>query len=164
MTRSASPVRIILSSPPRGPARISTAARVRQSASAFLPSLTGAIPYLPQTANFAATPAFNRSMNEGSLAVGVTCNPGNAGCLNPQPCVVTVDPATGQTRPGCQRVLSTLPNSGTLYNYWSLGVGLQWTLFDFGRTYFGWRSAQENRSSSDEALQATILEVSLKPR
>lgn len=142
-----------------------TRARVRQAYSSFLPALTAGASYLPQTANFAATPAFRRALGGGGTSVGITCDPGQPGCTDPQPCVVTNDPATGEARPGCQRTSSSnLPASSTMFSYWSLNAGLQWTLFDFGRSIYGTLAARENRRSSDEGLRATILQVSLDAR
>src|SRR5262245_16463036 len=63
-------------------------ARHQQSWAPFLPGLTGSLAWQPQTANFAASPAFTRALSGGSVSVGVTCRPGDAGCVNPQPCVI----------------------------------------------------------------------------
>src|SRR4051794_18911370 len=69
-------------------------ARHQQSWAPFHPGVTGSLAYQPQTANFAASPSFARALAGSGVSVGVTCKPGDAGCVNPQPCVLP--------GPGCQ--------------------------------------------------------------
>src|SRR5438105_15227587 len=47
-------------------------ARTRQAWSALLPSVTGSFVYNPQTANFAATPAFARLLAGSAISTGST--------------------------------------------------------------------------------------------
>jgi outer membrane protein len=136
-------------------------ARVRQAWAAFIPSLTGSFGYLPQTANFAASPQFQRLFLSGpSVAVGVTCTPGAPGCTTPAPCVYSLDPTTGQPRdPSCRQTSIRPPPSSQIFNFWSAQIGLEWTLFAFGRNYFTYRSAQQGRVAAAEAREAALRQV-----
>jgi outer membrane protein len=141
-------------------------ARVRQAWSAFLPSFTGSFGYLPQTANFAASPQFQRLFLSGpTVAVGITCTPGAPGCATPEPCVYSLDPTTGQPRdPNCRQTNIRPRPSSQIFNFWSAQVGLEWTLFAFGRSYFAWKSAQQGRVAADEAREAAVRQVSFEAR
>jgi outer membrane protein len=132
-------------------------ARHQQAWAPFLPLVTGSLAWQPQTANFAASPAFSRALAGGSVSVGVTCRPGDAGCTNPQPCVIP-------TTPGCVSTAVRPSPSGDLFNFYTAQVGVLWTLFDFGRTWYGWQAARANRDAAAAAVDATILQVTLDAR
>ncbi len=102
-------------------------ARVQQGWAPFSPSLLGTFAWNPQTANFAASPAFNRVIGSGS----------------------------GRPTP---------PDSAEMFSYWTAQAGLYWTLFDWGRTWFGWRSQVAGRVAAEESVEATLLQVALDAR
>jgi outer membrane protein len=51
-----------------------------------------------------------------------------------------------------------------MYNFWSAQVGLQVTLFDFGRVYYGWRWARDNREAARAGTDAALLQVTFDAR
>lgn len=135
-----------------------------QAWSALGPGLTGSFAYQPQTANFAGTPAFNRILSAGSVSIGTTCAPGDASCAAAAtPCVLN---ATSSAAGTCfPTSASAHPKSSAhLYNYFSAQVGLYWTLFDFGQTWYGIGSARASEQAVSEAAQATSLQVELGVR
>jgi outer membrane protein TolC len=80
----------------------------------------------------------------------------------------TANPSFG---PSFARALSagsakptTLPNTLDLYNYWSVQLGIQWTLFDFGRVYYAWRAAREGRVAAAEGTDVAALQVEFDAR
>ena len=134
-------------------------ARTVEQVSGFVPGLTGTFQYLPQTANFAATPGFKRVLSRPATtgldqvvdaagnAINVTCSPPGGPCV-PSPPTSTSTPA-----------------DYTLFNFWQAGVGIYWTVFDWGRTWFAWRSAQKNAESQKlgigSAERNVVLDVKL---
>jgi outer membrane protein len=114
-------------------------ARANQAMSGFLPNLTGSFQYVPQTANFALTPGFKRILAAGSQSgldsvVDKAGNTVNVSCA----------PVGGPCQPAPQ---ASLPPEYNLFNFWQAGVGINWTLVDWGKTYFNWRSARKNETS-----------------
>src|SRR5205814_1133343 len=91
-------------------------ARREQSFSGFWPALTGNFSYVPQTANFAATPGFKRILarpatsgvdtvvDTSGTPIGVTCSPVGGSCT-------TAPPA------------AALPDSYALSNFWAASIG-----------------------------------------
>jgi outer membrane protein len=123
-------------------------ARSEQARSAFLPALTGSFAYQPQTANFAPTPGFIRSFQHQNgvetLADGVQVS-----CLNP---------GTG----GCAQAPSNpTPPSYSAFNYWSAGLGIYWTLWDWGRSIYGYKSSTTQVDSQKLNVQGSINQVTL---
>lgn len=174
-------VRIALSNHPNLAAaralREAAAARTREAWSLLLPALTGSFTYNPQTANAAFTPAFQRALggNPSAIAIGIDRNltPGTpdyaASAAQATPCVIPpVDPATGarpMTPTPCFAIPRVAtPNSADMFNFFSAGVGVLWTVFDFGRTYYGARAVAETEESTRLAAEATGLQVKLDVR
>jgi outer membrane protein len=156
-------VRIALANQPSlGAARAgrdAAAARTREAWAAFFPSVLGSFAYNPQTANFAATPAFARifaaNAAPGSVAVGITPDHSAACVLN------DASRASGSCVPTPP---TSLPNTSQMFNFFSAQVGLFGTLFDFGKSYYGVRSAKEGEASSREGIEALALQVRLDAR
>jgi outer membrane protein len=134
-------------------------ARTTEAVAGFAPGLTGNFSYVPQTANFAATPGFKRVLSRPATTgidtvVDTAGNTINATCSPPGgPCVPS-PPSS-----------ATTPAEYSLFNFWSAGVGLNWTLLDWGRTWFAWRSAQKNAESQKlgvgSAERNVVLDVKL---
>jgi outer membrane protein len=134
-------------------------ARITQAWSGFMPGLTGSFGYVPQTANFAATPGLRRALSRPATTgvdtvvdtagntITVTCTPPGGPCLT-APVTSTAQPA-----------------DYTIFDFWTASVGLSWTLFDWGRTWFAWRGAQKNTESQrlgiESAQRNVVLDVKL---
>ena len=138
-------------------------ARVHEGLAPMLPSLTASASYNPQTANSSLSPAFAAALagSSSGVSVGVTCRPGEMGCTNPQPCVVTVNMSTGLPNAGCET--PSAPRStafnGTLFNYWTGSLALNWTLFDWGKSWYAYEATKRNREASAEASGTALLGV-----
>ena len=127
-------------------------ARATEAVAGFLPGLTGSASYLPQTANFVVSPGFRRvlSSNTGldpvidaaGNRVSVSCSPVGGPCLAQPP------------RPPS-------PADYTLSNFWQAGVGISWTLLDWGHTWFAWQSARKNRESQQLGVGSAQRNVEL---
>lgn len=134
-------------------------ARTVEQVSGFVPGLTGSFQYVPQTANFAATPGFKRVLSRPATTGldSVVDTAGNT--IN-----VSCSPPGGPCRPSPPMAAST-PADYTIFNFWQAGVGVYWTLFDFGRTWFAWRAAQKNAESQKlgvgSAERNVVLDVKL---
>ncbi|MDB4967957.1 MAG: outer rane efflux protein [Myxococcales bacterium] len=130
-----------------------------QAVAGFLPGLTGSFAYSPQTANFAATPGFKRVLarpatsgldtvvDTAGNSIMVSCSPPGGACA-------AIPPTS-----------ATTPADYTMFDFWTAGVGLSWTLFDWGRTWFAWRGAQKNVESQKLGVGSTernvVLDVKL---
>lgn len=116
-------------------------ARTSEAAAGFAPGLTGSFSYVPQTANFALTPGFKRVLSRPATTgldsvvdtagntISVSCSPPGGPCA---PSLPTTPPTSADY---------------ALFNFWQAGVGLSWTLLDWGRTWFAWRAARKNTES-----------------
>src|SRR5262245_40702456 len=123
-------------------------ARSSQALASLLPSLTGSFGYLPQTANLVVTPPIARQL------VG---NTGNATVLDTAGMPVVVScrtPGAG----GCVP-LGSPSESWALKNFWSAQLGLSWSLWDWGRSIYGWRSAREASAGAQVGMRTTQRNV-----
>jgi len=132
-------------------------ARLHEARSGFTPGLIGSIVYNPQTANFAPTPGFVRALSgrQGQFALlsdgtRVSCTPD----------------ATGAFSPGCMPVPQqpSLSADYTLFSYWTAGIGVTWTPWDWGRTLYGWKSAKDNFAAQKLTLASSTMQVVLDVR
>jgi outer membrane protein len=127
-------------------------ARKEQAASGFWPGATGNFTYNPQTPNYAPTPGYLRLQRSSN---GVFMLPDGT-ILQ---CAAT---AQGVPSPNCMPGgLATQRPDYALDNYWLASVGLWWNLFDFGRTYYNWRSARSGFSAQKYAVDSTEQAVVL---
>jgi outer membrane protein len=134
-------------------------ARSTQAVSGFVPGLTGSFVYAPQTANFAATPGFKRVLARPATS-GLDTVVDTAG----NTIMVSCSPPGGPCTP-IAATSATTPADYTIFDFWTAGVGLSWTLFDWGRTWFAWRGAQKNVESQKLGVGSTernvVLDVKL---
>jgi outer membrane protein len=130
------------------------AARVEQALAGFVPALTGGVSYLPQTANYVATPAVARQLTGATGSATVVDSAG-------LPVVVS---CTTPGQGGCG-VLAPLPTSWALHDYATIGVGVRWTIWDWGKSIYGTKSARAARASAEADLDGSrgdvVLDVSL---
>jgi outer membrane protein len=112
--------------------------RQEQALARLLPYLDGNVAYAPTTPNFAVTPAQARVLlaNSGSAQV-----PDATGVPVPVNCR---DPGVGSCAP-----LPAPPNLWTLHSYWTMQVGLTWTVWDWGRSINGYRGARDLAGAAD---------------
>lgn len=124
--------------------------RSEQALARLLPSLTGSFGYLPQTANLVATPQLTRELITASgqdhvidtrgLDTLVTCR----------------TPGLGNCAP-----LPAFPTSWALQSFWSMQVGLSWTLFDWGTSIYGFKSAHNLSAAAVVGVQTAQRNVVL---
>ena len=48
-----------------------------------------------------------------------------------------------------------------LFNFWTAGLGITWNLFDWGRTYYGWRAAHSTVDAQKLTVDGSTLQVVL---
>jgi len=127
--------------------------RREQAMAHLLPYLNGSLAFQPTTANLAATPAQVRALlaNSGSdtvvdaagMPVAVACRtPGVGNCA----------------------VLPPQTTSWALNNYWVAQVGLSWTLWDWGRSIYGYRSARDLAQAQAVGIRTASNDVVLGVR
>jgi outer membrane protein len=126
-------------------------ARLEQARSAFLPALTGGLAYVPQTANFVAAPAFQRAITRqsGTASVDVNGAPVDVTCSNPT--------AGGPCFPNSNRVAA----SYAPFNYWTASLGVNWTLWDWGRTPYNVRASATQVDAQKLTVESSLLQVTL---
>lgn len=124
-----------------------------------VPNVSGAAGFFPQTSNFAAGPQISKVLaSQSSLAtLGITCDPRQPGCTDPQPCVVTA----GGTCVPASSGFSVASPSAQLGPYWSGWLTLSWPLFDFWRGEATLRSLQETHRATEHGAKAADLQVAL---
>ena len=127
-------------------------ARRQQSAASLWPFVTGSFAYQPQTPNFAATPSQRHSSTSGVATV-----------LDGRGQQVTVScPLPGQ---GSCLPAPLKPPSYALSDWWTAGVGVSWTAWDWGRSIFGYRSARSVAEATGvgvvTAQRNVVLDVQL---
>src|SRR5436309_1090610 len=89
----------------------------------------------------------------------------SAPCSAASPCLATTNASTGAPNPGCESTATPRPAASfDIFNYWSAQVGLQLTLLDAGRVYYGWRGARDNRAAAREGTDAALLQVTFDVR
>jgi outer membrane protein len=127
-------------------------ARGQEAASGFWPGATGNFTWNPQTANFVSTPGFTRALRSSA---GVFTLPDGTVLQ----CAAT---ASGTPSPNCMPApQATQVPDYSLFNFWNSGFGLWWNLFDFGRTYYNWRSAKTTFEAQKLTVRATEQQVIL---
>lgn len=129
-------------------------ARFEQARSGFLPGLTGSFAYNPQTANFNATPGFRR-FTARPTQNGIDQVLDVSGTLINAQCIVDM----GNCSPA--RPTPPPPISYEMFTYWTAGVGVAWTLFDWGRTYYAYRAASSNVEAQQLGVEAATAQVVL---
>jgi outer membrane protein TolC len=135
------------------------AARTRQAWALFFPYVQGSFAYNPQTANFAATPAFARVLAGGGDPNAVSVGIDAAGTT---PCVLNAQSRAAGT---CKAVPSSRPGtSGQLFDFYSAQLAITGTLFDFGRSYYGVRAGRAGEEAASEGRGAVALQVALDAR
>jgi outer membrane protein len=129
---------------------IVTGGRREEALAALLPFLSGGFAYQPTTPNLVVTPSLSRGILAASgrdtvvdtagAPVVVTCpNPGVGNCM-------AVPPA---------------PTSWTLQSFWTAEVGLSWTVWDWGRSINGYRSARDLSDAAQVGVRVTERDVVL---
>ncbi len=124
--------------------------RREQALARLLPSLQGSFGYVPQTSNLVATPQLTRELitatgqdhviDTGGVDTLVTCRtPGVRNCVP----------------------LPAMANSWALQNFWTMQVGLSWTLFDWGTSIYGYKSARRVVASAEVGVHTAQRNVVL---
>jgi outer membrane protein len=124
-----------------------------QALARLLPFLTGNLAFQPTTANFAVTPAQARTLigvagsdiviDAAGMPVPVSCRtPGIGNCA----------------------ALPPPPQSWALHNYWEAQVGVAWTVWDWGRSIYGYRSARDLAQAQAVGVRAASNDVVLQVR
>jgi outer membrane protein len=130
------------------------AARARQfqARAGFAPSLTGSFSWQPQTANFVLTPGFARVFSGPPTTSATVADVG--GASREVQCVAGAN---------CPNVVpaAVRPITGDMFNFWSAGVGLIWTAWDWGRAPYAMRSADASASAQKLSADAVMLEITL---
>jgi outer membrane protein len=137
-------------------------ARLAQARAGFLPGLNGSFQYNPQTANFAPTPGFQRAISRPS-STGIDTFTDVGGNQVKATCVPPLGPDGLPDFSVCKQAppQAPLPTTYALFNFWTAGLGLTWNLFDWGRTYYGYRSAKTLVSAQKLTVDATANQVVL---
>ena len=125
--------------------------RSEQALSRLLPFLQANAAFAPTTPNLVVTPPQARTVffqansttvvDTTGAVVGVTCRtPGVGGCTQVPPS----------------------PTSWTPQNFWLAQLGVSWTVWDWGRSIYGYRGARDLATAADVGVRATELDVSLQ--
>jgi len=104
--------------------------RHEQALAALLPSLNASLAFVPQTPNLVVTPALQRELlstagrdvviDASGAPVSVACrSPGVGNCI----------------------ALGPQPISSSLQSFWAAQLGISWTIWDWGRSIYGYRGA-----------------------
>jgi outer membrane protein TolC len=129
------------------------AGRREQALARLLPFVTGSLAYQPTTPNLAVTPAQARTLFIASGADTVVDTAG-------MPVIVTCrTPGVGN----CAQ-LRLPPTSWALQNYWAARVGLSWTVWDWGRSLYGYRSARDLAQAQAIGVRTAARDVILQVR
>jgi outer membrane protein len=124
-----------------------------QALAHLLPYLTGNLAFQPTTANLAATPAQVRALigvAGSDTVLDATGNPVSVSCRTPGI--------------GNCAVLRPLPQSWTLHRYWEAQVGVAWTVWDWGQSIYGYRSARDLAQAQAVGVRAASNDVVLQVR
>jgi outer membrane protein TolC len=127
--------------------------RREQALAGLLPFLTGSVAYLPSTPNPVATPALARQLfaSAGSDVVIDTAG---------APVVVSCrTPGVGRCAP-----LPPLPVLWTLQSFWTAQVGLSWTVWDWGRSLYGYRGARDLAAAAQVGVETAHRDVALEAK
>ncbi len=127
--------------------------RREQALAGLLPFVTGSLAFQPTTANLAATPAQVRALigvagsdtviDAAGRPVSVSCRtPGVGNCA----------------------VVPLLRESWTLHNFWVAQVGVSWTVWDWGRSIYAYRSARDLAQAQAVGVRAASNDVVLQVR
>jgi outer membrane protein TolC len=125
--------------------------RKEQALARLLPFAQGNVAYEPTTPNLVITPPQARTVffqaNNGTVVdasgatIGVTCRtPGVGTC----------------------REVAPSPTIWAPQSFWLAQVGLSWTVWDWGRSLYGYRGAGELAAASEVGVRASELDVSLQ--
>jgi outer membrane protein len=128
--------------------------RREQALAPLLPFVSGSFAYQPQTPNLVETPALAREL---VLSSGRDTVIDAAG----KPVVVTCrTPGVGNCVP-----LVVPPSSWALNSFWTTQVAVSWTVWDWGRSLYGYRSARDLAAAAEVDVHAVernvVLEVKL---
>jgi multidrug efflux system outer membrane protein len=124
--------------------------RRQQALAGLLPFLTGSVAYQPTTPNLVATPALARQLLSSAGSDTVVDTMG-------MPVVVSCrTPGTGNCAP-----VPPAPTSWALQNFWMAEVGVSWTLWDWGKSLYGYRSARDLSRAADVGLRTAQRNVVL---
>ncbi len=129
---------------------VSARGRTEQAAAGLLPYLTGGFVYQPQTPNYAATPAVQQTLigNTGSATIADR---------NGMPLTVSCrTPGVGTCVP-----VTLPPTSWALQNFWTANVGITWTLWDWGYSIYGFKSARALAESARVGVTTAQRNVAL---
>jgi outer membrane protein len=127
---------------------LSARARGEQALAGLLPYVNGSFGYLPQTANLVITPSIAREL------VGNTGNATVVDTAGMQVVVSCRSPGVGT----CTQ-LGPEPTSWAMKNFWSMQLGVSWSLWDWGRSFYGWRGARELSSAAEVGVRTVERDV-----
>lgn len=122
-----------------------------QALAQLLPYLTGNLAYQPTTANLAATPAQVRTLLRAAGSDTVIDTRGMPVSVNCQ------TPGIGNCA-----LLAPLPQSWALHTFWQAQVGVAWTVWDWGRSINGYRSARDLAQAQAVGVRAASNDVVLQ--
>lgn len=127
--------------------------RREQALARLLPFVTGSFSFQPTTPNLAITPAEARTLfaasgtdivvDAGGLPVPVTCR----------------TPGVGNCAP-----TKLPPTTWALKDYWTAQIGLSWTLWDWGRSLYGYRSARDLAQAQEIGVHTAARDITLLVR
>jgi outer membrane protein len=129
---------------------LATRGRGEQAWAPLLPYLTGGIAYQPQTPNLPNTPALQRELltsNGTDTVIDTAGTPTVVACRTPG--VANCAP------------LPTPPTLWTLRNFWSMNFGLSWTLWDWGASLYGLKSARAQTAAAEVGVRVAQQDVVL---
>ncbi len=133
----------------RGQARAADG-RAWQAAAPLFPYLSGSAGYEPQTPNYVVTPSIDRAI---TAITGTTTVSDRAG----QPVTVTCrDPGIGSCAP-----VTIPPASWALQNFWTMNIGINWTLWDWGKSIRGWQGARAQTAAARVGVTTAERDVAL---
>jgi outer membrane protein TolC len=125
--------------------------RREQALAALLPFVNGSFAYQPQTPNLVVTPSLQRGLLASTGRDTVVDAAG-------MPVIVTCrTPGLGDCATLPQAAASWAPQS-----FWSVQVGLSWTLWDWGRSIYGYRSAHDLSQAARVGVQTVERDVVLE--
>ncbi|HWE29723.1 MAG TPA: TolC family protein [Polyangia bacterium] len=124
--------------------------RREQALAKLLPSLQGSFGYVPQTSNLVATPQLTRELITSTGQDHVV----DAAGVNTL--VTCRTPGVGNCMP-----LPAAPTSWALQNFWTMQVGLSWTLFDWGTSIYGYKSARRVVAAAEVGVHTAQRNVVL---
>ncbi len=119
----------------------------------LLPYVTGALAFQPTTANLVATPAAGAHTAGRQWQRHRRRHRGHAGRGD------LPDAGRGQLRG-----VADAATSWALHNFWVAQVGLSWTLWDWGRSIYGYRSARNLAPAQVVGVRTAAHDVVLQVR